>query len=114
MGASVWFTHQNRSRWKIDEREQTAAADGGAKDAATYCPQRESEEGHKERRPVPARDAVDQETAVIWKHTRRHHSDINAIQDDHGAKTSQRLPTVAVDDVQQQLQVVLGLFHQVP
>lgn len=38
---------------------------GGAKDAVTYCPQRESEEGDKQRRPVPAGDAVNQQTAVI-------------------------------------------------
>lgn len=38
---------------------------GKAKDEATYCPQRESEEGDKQRRPVPAGDAVNQETTVI-------------------------------------------------
>ena len=36
-----------------------------AKDPATYRPQRESEEGDKQRRPVPAGDAVNQEATVI-------------------------------------------------
>lgn len=37
----------------------------GGEDKVTYCPQREPEEGHKERRPVPARYAVHQEAALI-------------------------------------------------
>lgn len=53
---------------KINAREQTTVAtnaSGWSQDAATYCPQRESEEGDKQRRPVPAGDAVNQQTAVI-------------------------------------------------
>lgn len=59
--------HVERSHWESIGDQKTEWEE----ETSTYCPQRKPEEGHKQRRSVPAWYAMHQEAALIWNHTHR-------------------------------------------
>lgn len=68
MSCRVTGCHVERCHGENTGDEKTE----GEEKVSTYCPQRKPEEGHKQRRSVPAWYAVHQEATLIWNNTQYH------------------------------------------